>query len=96
MSDDARHHQRTSTLKGAIIVSGSEKERRNCLISNISPEGAELTLESDERVPQHFSLDVPHEGKTYRAAVRWREAGRIGVEFLATETHRKPHLKIAP
>lgn len=95
MSDDARQHPRTETLKGAVVLSGPDMARHNCLISNISPEGAELTLESDHRLPQHFTLDVPHEGKSYRAAVRWREAGRIGVEFTATETRKQPHLKIA-
>lgn len=95
MSDDARQHERTDTMKGAIIVSGPDKVRHNCLVSNISPDGAELTLESDQRLPQHFTVEIPHEGKTYRAAVRWREEGRVGVEFLATESRTTPHLKIA-
>lgn len=95
MTDDARQLPRTETLKGAIILAGADKERHNCLISNISPEGAELTLEGDQRLPQHFTLELPHEGVSYRAAVRWREAGRIGVEFTGKQVRARPHLRIA-
>lgn len=94
LSDDARQQPRQETLKGAIIIA-ADKPRWNCLISNISDEGAELKLEGDERLPQHFTLDLPGEGVTYRAAVRWREEGRIGVEFLAKEIRKAPRLKLA-
>jgi len=93
-SDDARQLPRAETLKGAVIVFGAQKTESRCLIRNISPEGAELQLVSDQRVPQHFTLRVPHEGVAYRAQVRWREESRIGVAFSSAEALPKAALSV--
>lgn len=40
-------------------------------------------------MPDEFLLYVPTDGIGYKAVVRWRRDGRIGVEFTGTEP--KPH-----
>lgn len=91
--NDARQQARAETLKGAAIRTAAGKPDIRCLIRNISAEGAELDLSEGARVPQHFTLHVPHEGVTYRAQVRWREEGRVGVQFNGVEKTAAPFLK---
>ena len=89
--NDARQQQRAETRKGATILFQDKQLR--CLIPNLSAEGAELELGDETRLPQHFELSVPHEGVAYRAEVRWREPGRIGVLFNGKELRGRPALK---
>ena len=83
--NDARHLSRNETRKGAAVLTDGGAADTRCLITNVSDDGAELEFDTDQRLPNHFSLSVPHEGVVYRAEVRWREPGRIGVAFLGRE-----------
>lgn len=91
--NDARQQQRSGALTGALILAGADKPATHCLITNISAEGAELEMTSDVRVPAHFTLHVPHQGVAYRAQVRWRENGRIGVMFNGRDDNARPALR---
>ncbi len=91
--NDARQHPRSEALRGAVILDGAGTPQNRCLVTNISAEGAELELVSNVRVPPRFALHLPHEGTAYRAEVRWRDNGRIGVEFLGREKMDRPPLK---
>ena len=93
--NDARQHPRSEALRGAVILDSAGKPQNRCLVTNISAEGAELELVSNVRVAPRFVLHVPHEGLAYRAEVRWRDNGRIGVEFLGREKmERAPLMKV--
>lgn len=91
---DARQEQRAETLNGAVIVPGNGKPEIRCLVTNISGEGAELRLEAGDRAPPQFELRVPHQAMSYRAQVRWRDEGRIGVEFTGWQALQKPSLTV--
>ena len=91
--NDARQSPRSDALRGAMILDAAGKAANRCLVTNISPEGAELELVENVRVPPQFTLHIPHEGMAYRAQVRWRESGRIGVEFYGSETMEQPALR---
>ena len=71
--------------KGATIERFDGKPDLRCRITNLSLEGAELALDPGQRAPDQFALYVPHEGMAYRATVRWRKEGRIGVEFAGAQ-----------
>jgi hypothetical protein len=88
--DDARQKPRPAALKAAVIeVDGAVTMR--CLLANLSDEGAELTLAGDQRVPARFVLHVPALEKAFRADVRWRSDGRVGVMFTgAAKRPRTP------
>lgn len=92
-SMDARQETRTDALVGATIERTGKPDLR-CLITNISDEGAELKLESDQRVPPRFNLHVPHRSTSYRAEVRWRDEGRVGVVFHGATARSGPALKL--
>ncbi len=92
--NDAREQDRADLLKGATIERADGKPDVRCLITNISSDGAELALDAGQRAPDQFVLHVPHEGMAYRAAVRWREEGKIGVMFHGAERREKPGLRV--
>jgi|APFEC2959095136_1045048.scaffolds.fasta_scaffold00756_13 hypothetical protein len=92
--NDARQQQRADLLKSANIERADGKPPVGCQISNISAEGAELKLGAGQRAPDQFTLYVPHEGMAYRATVRWRAEGRIGVEFHGAEQREKGGLRV--
>lgn len=91
MPDDGRSQDREDTTLGAMIEVPGKSEMR-CLVVNMSPEGAELQLAVHQRVPQHFVLHVPTKQQSYRAEVRWRDQGKVGVTFLGTEALARPRL----
>jgi len=93
--NDARQSARGEALRGAMILDRTSKPGNRCLVTNISADGAELELVENVRVPPQFTLHVPHDGVAYRAQVRWRENGRIGVEFHGREAmERAPLAKV--
>ncbi len=80
-----RHVHRQRVLKGASILTGIANSEVKCAVRNMHLHGAELKVEGDARVPNEFLLYVPLDGIAYRATVRWRKDGRIGVMFTGTE-----------
>lgn len=91
--NDARQAPRNEALNGAVILDADGNPGHRCLVTNISIDGAELELVENVRVPPRFMLHVPHEGVAYKAEVRWRENGRIGVEFFGREKMKRPPLR---
>jgi hypothetical protein len=80
-----RQEHRPRVLKGASILNGIANSEVKCAVRNMHRHGAELRVETDARVPNEFLLYVPLDGIAYRAVVRWRKDGRIGVTFTGTE-----------
>lgn len=92
-SNDARQFPRAEALLGAAVLDAARKVQARCLITNFSEDGAELQIAADVRVPGHFLLHVPQSGQVYRAEVRWREPGRIGVMFSGKDERQPPALR---
>lgn len=84
-TSDHRNQRRRRVLKGGSILTGVSNSEVKCTIRNMHPDGAELNVALDARVPNEFLLYVPVDGVAYKAAVRWRKEGRIGVMFAGTE-----------
>ena len=72
-------------LKGASILTGVSNSEIKCTVRNMHADGAELKVDLHARVPNEFLLYVPVDGLAYKAVVRWRQEGRIGVMFAGTE-----------
>jgi PilZ domain len=80
-----RQDHRQRVLKSATILNGISNSEVKCAVRNMHPQGAELEVEGDSRVPNEFLLYIPLDGIAYKATVRWRRHGRIGVMFTGTE-----------
>ena len=86
---DERSSHRHRVIKGAAILSGAENCEIRCFIRDMHERGAELRVGREERIPAEFLLYVPRDGVAYRAALRWRDGDRAGVDLSGTEP--KPH-----
>src|SRR6266480_3948444 len=71
--------QRQPILKaGTISFDGSGID---CLVRNMSDEGANLEVESQIGIPNSFDLVIDSEHSNHQCHVVWRKARRIGVAF---------------
>ena len=77
--DEKRGTQRQHILKaGTISFDGSGID---CLVRNMSGEGANLEVESQIGIPNSFDLVIDSEHNNHQCHVIWRKARRIGVAF---------------
>jgi hypothetical protein len=86
---DDRLLHRNRVLKRATILTGIANSETQCTVKNMHADGAELHVDLYARVPGEFLLYVPADGVAYKAVLRWRQDGRVGVMFVGTE--EKPH-----
>jgi PilZ domain len=77
--DEKRGTHRQPILKaGTISFDGSGID---CLVRNMSGEGANLEVESQIGIPNSFGLIIDSEHSNHQCHVVWRKARRIGVAF---------------
>lgn len=77
---ERRHQPRQRALKGALIVTG-HTGAYDCVVRNLSEDGAKLTLPSTIGIPDTFSLMLPAEQRMAPARAIWRTGTEIGIAF---------------
>ena len=87
---DRRQTTRTRTYFGGQIAFNQRMSVMDCLVRNISAEGAKLVFSETRTVPQEFDLSVHKNERTYRAKVIWRRADEAGVAFLEPRPQAAP------
>ena len=80
-----RKVQRDPAYLGGRIVFDRQFATVDCLVRNVSEDGARLVFNDTSSVPNAFDLTVPRRNMTYRVHARWRRFGEMGVEI-----ERKP------
>ena len=76
-------------LKGRIVFNNGASSM-DCLIRDLSSTGARLELSETSTLPEIFDLYIQNKDTTFRATLRWRRDGGVGVTF------DDPHHKVAP
>jgi hypothetical protein len=84
--DDKRTGGRTKSFLRGQIVFNNRMSTMDCLVRDISANGAKLMLAQGLALPDVFELVIPQKGETLRARLSWRRGEEIGVAFS-----RKPH-----
>jgi hypothetical protein len=87
---DRRKNARQRTYLGAQISFNRRSSIMDCIVRNISGEGAKLAFTNTCGVPQEFDLSVPQNARTFRARVIWRRADEAGVAFLEPRPQSAP------
>ena len=82
MMIEARRAERIRSFLRARIVFNNNSSTIDCLVKNISAQGAKIELDNTMSIPDAFDLEVPQKGRTYRAKLSWRDKSAIGVEFV--------------
>ena len=78
--NEKRAAKRLRTLRsGSIAIEG--RPSIDCSIRNLSTTGAQLSVKTNEFIPDRFELFIVREQLTLPATVRWRKGNRLGVHF---------------
>ena len=76
-----RAHARHKTYIGARIEQPHGLGTMNCIIRNLSPDGACLEFHNTATVVDRFVLVVPSRDRRLAARIVWRAFGEAGVTF---------------
>jgi hypothetical protein len=79
--EERRRHQRTRSLKGASIAFNNQSSAIDCVVKNLSGDGACLEVETSVGVPETFDLVFNQEHVQKPSRVIWRMMRRVGVVF---------------
>jgi hypothetical protein len=80
MSERRRATRQKSFLRGCIYFN-NRHSGADCLIRDISEEGARLIFSNLLNTPDVVDLYIPHKEQTLRAHVQWRRGDEMGVTF---------------
>lgn len=81
MSDGRRTSPRSNAFSFGRLQAEASGEPLECMIWDISPNGAMIEVPDPGAVPDRFSLTVPGEESARAATVIWREGRRLGLGF---------------
>jgi len=89
MLDERRRHRRYAINRIAKFQADATSLPRDCMITDISKQGARLFADGIE-VPDQFHLLISADGERgsrRECKVVWRLGGEIGVTFIGPERH---------
>jgi PAS domain-containing protein len=87
---ERRHAARTRSLLAGKILLNGQRSVIDCVVRNLSPQGACLQVASVVGIPQTFDLQIDGEKSARPCAAVWRARNRIGIDFQARQ---EPDLK---
>lgn len=97
MEQEHRINPRHRTLKGGKIAYANDACVVDCVIRNLSLNGANLVVPMTVGIPNHFTLVDAHGGTRHAANIVWRKGDRVGVRFSdVPEEPASPRLPRAP
>ena len=80
LNEERRRAPRQRTLKSARIVIDPQMPELECVVRNLSPDGA-LLLVPSLAVPDRFDLVLSASRSRHACKVAWRAHDRVGVAF---------------
>ena len=83
---ERRKSIRGKTFLGGSIAFQQRSSTMDCLVRNLSPEGAKLSF-NVPAVPGEFELTINQRDRSFRARTIWQRGEEAGVAFVA-ETAR--------
>jgi PilZ domain-containing protein len=89
MSERRRSSRQKAFLKGRIFFN-NRRNSIDCLIRDISEQGAKLLFSASVATPDVVELHVPSRDECYRARIEWRTAEEVGVSFEGGEVASPP------
>ncbi|MBM3606847.1 MAG: hypothetical protein FJX29_00115 [Alphaproteobacteria bacterium] len=80
MTEVRKSNRKRAVLSGKIIFN-DRKSTIDCLIRNVSDDGAKIEVSEAVVFPARFELQVPQHGRAYQARMAWRQGNEAGLEF---------------
>jgi PilZ domain len=80
MGERRGSRRQKSFLRGCIYFD-RRRGAMDCLIRDLSDEGARIIFSDAVNVPDSVDLYIPHKEQTLRARVKWRRGDEVGLAF---------------
>jgi len=87
MGERRKSQRHKSFLRGCVYFN-KRRSAVDCLIRDISDEGARIIFSDAVNVPDVVEIYIPQKEQTLRAYVQWRHGDEIGLSF--SESGRAP------
>ena len=81
---ERRHSTRQKSFLRGCVYFNKRRGAVDCLIRDISGEGARIIFSDTVNVPDVVELYIPQKEQTVRARVQWRHGDEIGLAFPDT------------
>jgi hypothetical protein len=81
--DERRSHKRRRTFKGGKMIFNKGLSVRDCIIRDLSDEGARLELTTPVGIPDQFEIIIAPDRVRRFCKTVWRSSNQIGVLFHA-------------
>ncbi len=81
MMIERRKAQRLRSLLGGRVSFNQSHSTLDCVVRNLSEDGALLQVSDAVALPASFDLEVAKHQRSYIARIRWRDGERVGVAF---------------
>ena len=89
--DERRGSERIRTFLRGQIMFNHRLATMDCLVRDLSSNGARLALGQHGILPERFELVIPHREVSYRCVLRWRRPTEVGVVFeVPAQTGARP------
>jgi hypothetical protein len=69
-------------LNAAKIIFNNNSSVIDCIVRDLSPQGARLLVGSPIGIPDRFDLRIDRNGACYPSKIAWRASAQIGCQFL--------------
>ena len=89
MEERRRVPRLKSLLRGRVYFN-NRSSTVECLVRDISADGARLALADDVTIPDVVELYVPQKDQFFRSHVIWRRDGEAGIAFSVSERLAAP------
>ena len=78
---ERRHKPRLRTLRAGKILFNNKRSVIDCMVRNVSTNGACLMVASVVGIPSGFDLQIEGESASRTCNMIWHASNKIGVEF---------------
>lgn len=79
--DERRHLPRHRTFLQGRVFYNSRRSSADCIIRELTDDGARLSFTDHVTLPHAFELHIPNRDQTYRVETIWNHGNEVGVTF---------------
>jgi hypothetical protein len=87
---ELRQYRRTKSFLRGLIYDCRKRGAMNCMIRDLSEDGARIALSQTVALPEVIEFDIPQRELRRRARVVWRRKDEVGLCF--SQVDRAPDL----
>lgn len=79
---ERRQHFRSRALLGGSLAYNNRTSVMSCVVRNITPAGAKISVDHVAVLPDEFDFSLPRRDERRRARVVWRKGDAAGLAFV--------------